>query len=132
MHSGQRSQELAIRSSDRAQGLLQDLVNRFSSADGDNFGGLTRALYNSPRLRGRFREVEQRDLDALASLTCLGIQFLHVGRIWLPFQCFNCSQSSVAQAGFSLLELRSTKVRHHHWGISPHESQSQHGDNLFG
>ena len=68
LHSAQRSQELAIKSCDRAQHLLQELVCRFS--DGDKaYGGLARALHNSPKLRSRFKEVEARELDELATLS---------------------------------------------------------------
>ena len=72
LHSGQRSQELAIKSCEKANHLLQELVCRFSENNGEAFGGLARALHNSPKLRSRFREVEARDLDELASLTWCG------------------------------------------------------------
>ena len=72
LHSGQRSQEMAIKACDKAQHLLQELVCKFSDGNGEGFGGLARALHNSPRLRKLFKDVEARDMDELANLTWLG------------------------------------------------------------
>ena len=60
--------KFAIKSCDKAQHLLQELVCRFP--DGDKaYGGLAGALHNwSPKLRSRFKEVAARS-DELATLS---------------------------------------------------------------
>ncbi|CAE7229435.1 hypothetical protein AK812_SmicGene48523 [Symbiodinium microadriaticum] len=69
LHSGQKSLEAAVKSDERVNMLVTELVSRFSDSDG--LGSLARAVTNSTKLKFHFTAVQQRDLDSLAELALL-------------------------------------------------------------
>ena len=74
-HSAQKGLEKAMLSDDRVQGLVKSLVTlpAAESPSGPGYGSLARALSNSPKLRGKFKETERRQLDSVAELQRLGL-----------------------------------------------------------
>jgi len=73
LHSGQKWLENILKSDRRTECLVHHLVTGFgnsaSATEPGNMSSFARALSNSPKLRGRFRDAVNKDLDVLCELT---------------------------------------------------------------
>ena len=108
LHSGQKSLENILKSDQRTECLVQHLVTGFGNpavaTEPGNMSSFARALSNSPKLRGRFRDAVNKDLDVLCELTChgqeskLSQEFLEVWLSSLGLRQFQFSSSSVLLA----------------------------------
>ena len=107
LHSGQKSLENILKSDKRTECLVQHLVTGFgnpaAATEPGNMSSFARALSNSPKLRGRFRDAVNKDFDVLCELTCPGQESKEsgipgVGLSSLGLHQFHFSSSSVLLA----------------------------------